>query len=255
MMQNGRWFHPLLAPEDGSGGGGGGEGGGGEGEGEGNGAPAMSADEMKRMMANMVNSAVNSHFKRDSFQQLIASSVKDAFAEIAPKREESEPPKVEDHQGDKKPDARDAELAKMRSEQERMKAALEAQRAEAEAEKNKAREQAERSVLTDALRAGGVDENRMRAAVAYLYLDAKRIKRDEDDNIVMTFKRDWGEELVPVEKGISEYLKSDEGKVFLPPVDTSGSGNKGGRPPSAKGAKPTRAELLENLGRMMMRGG
>jgi hypothetical protein len=245
--QSDRWFHPLLSPDDGSGGGGG-DGSGGEGDDGNNQPPAMTADEMKRLMGNMVNSAVNSHFKRDSFQQLISSSVEKAVTGLLPKPEDPKPAPE-----DPKPDARDAELAKMRSEQDKMRKALEAQREEAETEKRKAREQAERSALAEALRSGGVDENRMRAAVAYLYLDERRIRRDEDDNIVMSFQREWGEELVPVDKGIAEYLRSDQGKVFLPPVEAAGSGNKGGRPPNSKGNKLSRSEKLEQLGQLMMR--
>ena len=149
---------------------------------------------------------------------------------------------------------RDQELKKMRLEQDRMKNAMEANTASAEAEKNKARAQTERTKLTDALRKGGVDDSRIGGAVAELYLDKKLIKRDEKDAVCIEFTREWGDELVPVEKGIEEFLKSDEGKVYLPPVDAGGSGNKGGRPAAQRGkdGEPTRAEKLAHIGNVMM---
>ena len=72
----------------------------------------------------------------------------------------------------------------------------------------------------------------------------------------MTFQREWGEELVPIDKGVAEYLKTDAGKVYVPPVDAGGSGNQGGRAnagrPRAPGEKPSRPELVAHLGQQMM---
>lgn len=249
---------------DGTGGGGeGGDGKGGDGNGgDGNGQPQGLDAETKKFIANTINSSVASFMKRDSFKQSIAESVSgvvgNAVAEALKQNQQQPNPEPEPGKGKgDKPDPRDAEIAKMKSEQEKLRRKMEESEQAAQAEKTKARTQAERSKLTDALRKGGVDDSRIGAAVAYLYLDQKRIKRDPDtDKIVMSFEREWGEELLPLDKGIPEYLKSDEGKAFLPPLQAGGSGNKGGRPPTRKpGEKATRGELMGHLGNLMLHGG
>lgn len=214
-------------------------------------------DETKKFIANTVNASVSSFMKRDGFKNAVGDAVKASVGDAVKEAIASALPKDDDDGGKgKKPDPRDAELAKMRAEQEKLKKQMEANAAEAEAEKTKGRQQKERSKLTEALRKGGVDEARVAAAVAYIYLDQKLVVRDDKDAICMKFEREWGEELVPIEKGAAEYLKTDAGKVFLPPVDAGGSGNKGGKPAVRKsGDKPTRTELLTHLGNQMLGGG
>lgn len=245
----------------GGGGGGGGTGDGGDG---GDGGKQGLNEDTKKFIANTVNSSVASFMKRDSFKNAIAevvqASVGDAIKSAMAEVTKPNPGEGEGGKGGKggtQPDPRDAEIAKMRAEQDKLRKQMEKNAAEAQAEKDKSRTQAERAALTDALRKGGVDDSRIGAAVAYIYLDKKLVAREaETDKIVMRFEREWGEELVPIEKGAVEYLKSDAGKVFLPPVEASGSGNKGGRTITSKpGEKPTRTELLTHLGNQMLSGG
>lgn len=203
-----------------------------------------------KQLANMVNSAVTAQLKRVDFAGMISTNIASAMEGFKPAEPEPEP------EGDKKLSPEAIELRKLKAEQDKIRSKMEETTAQAEAEKNKARTQAERSALTTELRKNGVDDARIDGAVALLYLDKKRIRRDDEDKISMSFTRDWGEELVPIDKGIVEYLGSDSGKVFMPPVDVSGSGNKGGKPVKRKpGQKPTRAELLDKLGKQMMNGG
>ena len=191
--------------------------------------------------------------KRDSFRDSIASAVGAAMEGFKPAADPTPTPEPTPTPDSSTPDPRDIELAKMKTEQEKMRREMEAQKDSAAAEKKKSRDQVERSKLSDALRLGGVDDARLPGAVAHLYLDAKRVKRNEDDAVCFSFKREWGEELVPVEAGIEEFLKTDSGKVYLPPVEAEGSGNKGGRPPRRKpGEKVTRGELMTKLGSQLM---
>jgi len=218
------------------------------GGGDGGDPPAAPAIDEKKL-ANMVNSAVTGHLKRLDFSGMISSGIGEAmksFQPPTPAAPETPAP------GDKPPSAAEIELAKMKTEQKVIREKLEATENAAAAEKQKAVVQQERSSLTNALRKGGVDDARLGAASAYLYLDQKLIERDEDGNICMRFKREWGPELLPIDEGIVEYLGTDEGKVFLPPVDVSGSGNKGGRPPARRpGEKPSRGELMTHLGKQL----
>lgn len=243
-----------IGDDDDKGGDGGGGGGGDDGK-------KGLDDETKKFIANTVNSSVASFMKRDSFKSAIAETVnatvgdavKSALADALPK------PGGSGGDDDKsgKLDPRDAEIKKLQSEQEKMRKKMEESAAAAEAEKNKSRTQEERSQLMTALRKSGVDDARIAAAVAFIYLDQKLVRRDENDKVCMVFERDWGEELVPVEKGAAEYLKTDSGKVFLPPIEAGGSGNKGGRPAASRkpGEKPTRSELMAHLGNQMLHGG
>lgn len=244
--------------DDGAAGGGGNGGDGGDG-----GKPPALDDETKKFIANTINASVASHMKRDGFKQMIgetvASSVGDAVKQALAERGGSGDGDGDNGKGKgsgDKPDPRDAEIARLNSEQEALRKKWEKAESDREAEKTKSRTTEERSQLSAALRAAGVDDARLPAAVAFMYLDAKLVKRDENDRICLRFERDWGEELLPIEKGAVEYLKTDAGKVFLPPVDAAGSGNPGGRPPRSKpGEKPTRAELLTHLGNQMLHGG
>lgn len=210
------------------------------------------SDEVKTFIGNTVNAALGSHLKRDSFQ----ASLADRIAKQLLEAKQNEPDDKPGMKPDDKPNPKDLETAKLKSEMAQMRKQMEAKDAEAQKEKAAARTQAERSALTEQLRKAGVDDHRVAAANAFLYLDQQLITRNDADEICMRFRREWGEELVPLDQGVKEYLKSEQGKVFLPPVNTSGSGNTGGRPPAkAPGEKPTRAELYEHLGTLMMHGG
>lgn len=238
----------MRSPDDGTGGG---NGDGGTGDG---GTPPAAPVVDEKKLANIVNSVVTSHLKRN-LGSTVADAVKAAFdaQSAATPAAPAAPPAG----GDAADDPKEQELAKMRSDVANMRKEMEATKATAKAEQDKAIVAAERSALSDALRKGGVDDTRLGAAGALLYLDQKLVKRNDEDQICMEFQREWGPELVPIEKGVTEYLTTDAGKIFLPPVDASGSGNTGGRPPARKpGEKLSKSEMTLHLGKLMMnRGG
>lgn len=98
----------------------------------------------------------------------------------------------------------------------------------------------ERNALQKALRDAGVDEARLRGAVALLYGEDKVIARDEDGNIVFKVARTGYVDEVPLDEGVTEWLRSDEGKAHLPARGTAGSGASGSQHQRRRG--PTTKE-------------
>lgn len=92
-----------------------------------------------------------------------------------------------------------------------------------EAEERKVTE--EKGILTETLTKLGCAPKRVKAAVALLYTEEKRLARGEDGKL--TFRDDEGTEL-PLEAGLKEWTAGDVGQEFLPARDVKGSGGTGG---------------------------
>lgn len=132
----------------------------------------------------------------------------------------------------------------------RITAAIEAERAETRkrlqliederaAEKRHAALEAERSALTEKLVALGVPADRVRAAVALLHTEEKRIGRDGDGRMIFKLRKGSGaaayDDEVSIEDGIKQWLDTSDGKIFLPAKGTRGTGS---APAAASGNKP-----------------
>lgn len=148
-----------------------------------------------------------------------------------------------------------AQMAEM---QNRLKAA------EAEREREKqAREQEraermrseERAALADALRSAGVGDKQVKPAVAMLFTEEGRVKRDDTGAIKFRVQKDGYEDLVDLETAVKEWVKTEEGKIFLPARQVGGSGTKPSGVPghNGKGVSPDelKAQLLDNVRKMM----
>jgi hypothetical protein len=223
----------------GSGGAGGGSGVAGEGE-------AKQLDEatqgfIKAFVGEQVSMAITSHLKRSSFKEMLGGIVNSALEPITAELKARAKPKEDDgeHPGsgdDLSPKAR-ALLAQTQSELAAMKKQLDTTREAAEAETR------ERTLLRDALRSNGVPDQVSDALAVMLHVEQKRVKTMDDGTVVFTVARDYGPEDWPVEKGVPEYLKTEQGKAFLPPAQGSGSGGgRGGRPQVPNG-QPDKAAL------------
>lgn len=116
----------------------------------------------------------------------------------------------------KKYESRIADLEKARDDERKLR----------EEEAAKAARKEERSVLSDALREAGVDNSRVRAAVALLNEDGV-VGRDDDGKIVWKIQRAGYTDEVALEAGIAEWLKTEEGKAHLPARGVAGSGGTG----------------------------
>jgi hypothetical protein len=207
-------------------------------------------ERLNRIISRQVNGAM-SQFKRVGMKEYILDAVKTSVAEAL---QGFKAPEVKETTT-KQPDGDESPMVKqLRAETQALAAKLKAQEDAAREDKTKAQRAEERGSLAEALRSAGVPDNRLRGAVAELYLDQQRIKRDAEGRIVFTMQRDWGVEELPVEKGIAEWVKSDEGKIYMPPVSANGSGNQGGKPgkPAKPGDKVSRTQALMDIGNMML---
>lgn len=250
--------HRLMAPEDG---GGGGSGGGGDKDGEkdkgagGGGAEDLSPA-MKDLMVRHINGAVTTHLGRmrgdleKSLSTQFSSLLDEKFASFKPKDDKPDD-KRDDKAGDKKDDP---EKAKLRSDLDNLTKKLTQQEEERRAEREQLLRNEERSELMSRLREAGIPEPRVKGAVALLLHDAKAIKRNGENKIVWPVKRDWGTEDLELDAGVSEWLKTDEGKAFLPPKEAKGSGAGGGKPPKP-GDKLDSDQARGIVGTFLMGGG
>jgi len=100
-----------------------------------------------------------------------------------------------------------------------------AEKKAAEAE-TKRRDALLRQSVDEALVKAGVDAKLVRQARGYLVDSLKATCFSEDGDLVVMVGSD-GEE-VELSVGLKSFLKSDEGKLYLPPRGTAGSGERGG---------------------------
>lgn len=116
------------------------------------------------------------------------------------------------------------ELARERKAREKMEADLKTER-EARAAEQKQREiEEDRADLASHLRKSGLDEVRTRAAVALLHGEEKRLVR-EGGKRFLRLQGKHGDEDLPLEAGVAAWLKTDDGKAFVPAAKVGGSGN------------------------------
>ena len=233
----------FLIPEDG----GGGDGGTGGGDG-GDGGDKGLSDAAKKEISGMIGGAFKALVSRGSMADAIKSQIEAANAPIMEKLNalgETPPPKVKEGDDDPK-------VKKLESEMSTLKAQLKAKDVETTAAAEKLLRDGEKSALEKALRDNGVDEARLGGAAALLIHSDKRIKRDDNGNVSMTFQRDGYVDLEPVDKGVIEWLDTDTGKAYLPATGAGGSGNTGGKRPKPGDKKQTAQEALTAIGEMML---
>lgn len=117
-------------------------------------------------------------------------------------------------------------LEKQLADEKKKREASEAKQLEAEGRRARAEED---DAVKSALMAAGVkDEARIRAAL-HTHRGEGRIKRDEAGSILFVKRGDAGDEEIPLAKGIAEWAKTDEGKVFMPATGAAGSGSSGAK--------------------------
>lgn len=261
----------LMAENDGAGDGGGGSGGG---SGEGGGGGSVFTPEQQKAL----NAAISGHMQRlekkiptaesltGSFSTLLEEKLKGFAAGGAGSGAGGQGGQGGSGGGSGQGGAGGAavlppevqqQIAKQNSEIEKLRKEREEERKLREANEDKIRKNEERTELATALRNNGVMDAMIKPLVAHLHGERAIVKRNEEGGLVMTVKRDWGEEDVPLAQGIAEWAKTDEGKSYLPPKDVGGSGARGGNPPKLKaGEKPSRDQAMDMVGNWMMgRGG
>lgn len=106
------------------------------------------------------------------------------------------------------------------------------------ARKNEALVVAGRSALAKA----GVQPNRIDHAMALLHSAQGRLRTDTDGHPVVYFRRTGGptndyDEEVGLTAGIEEWVKTDDGKAFLPAIEGGGTGGGAGKKQGAGGSQ------------------
>ena len=115
----------------------------------------------------------------------------------------------------------------------------------------------ERTVLGTALEKAGVKPSLRPAAIALL-IERGALARDAEGAVIYKSRDAAGaEEIKQVEAGIADWIKSDEGKEYLPPKEAGGSGDKsrahGGK--GNEGAKAGMYDPQEAIRALSRRGG
>lgn len=201
---------------------------------------AFTEEQLKAIDAR-TNAAVSNQLSRfrTSFEKDITESIGTAMSPLSEQLKtigEAQASKGEDKgkkdsaKGDrdlelKKANTRIADLERKNKEAEDRASSTETKRLAGE----------EKVALQKALRTAGVDdEHRVRAAVAVLFNVDKRVGRNDDNDIVFKVQRTGYVDELTLDEGVAEWVKTDEGKTFMPPRGVAGSGNKG----SQRAGKP-----------------
>jgi hypothetical protein len=202
-------------------------------------------DEIKDFVIKAVNGAVSTHLTRalSKRDEALKTELQTMFAQLKPAAETTPPAK--DTSADT--DALKGIHAKYEKQIAELKEAADRERGQREQEFKKRMSGEERESLKSYLAEHGVPPALVPAAVAYLHTELKRVARDDDGNIqyVSQEKGPTGsyEDRVPLKDGVERFLKSDEGKHFLPAKPVAGAGNRGGSP----GSKSNQPQSTEGM--------
>lgn len=101
----------------------------------------------------------------------------------------------------------------------------------AEEAESQRKAEAESVAIRDALTAAGADSQQIHLAML-LIRDRGLVKPNAKGEPCFSFKKEWGDDVIPIhEGGAAEWLRTPEGKRFVPPVQGSGTGDKAGSAP------------------------
>lgn len=218
-------------------------------------------DQIGQMVSGAVNGAITRHLGGNKIKELLGGLVKESVdalrTEITPKDEGKGEPKGKGDEVELSP-AMKARLDALEKENKKLHDLWNQQKDESAKEKATSRKTKERSALVEQLGLAGVPATLVKAAVALLH-DAGmgKVKTDEAGAITMAVKTDVGEEDQPLSQAIGAWIKSEDGRAFLPPASGGGSGNTGGKTGGNSGRKTNPAEmsksqLAEGLGRALL---
>lgn len=141
-----------------------------------------------------------------------------------------------------------------------LKSGWDAEKTEREKERQTRLVAEERGILTEALRTAGMPDAMIKAAVALLHGEEKRVGRSEDGRIVFKTEKGTGAARYTDEQdvavGVTEWLKTDDGKSFIPARPAQGAGGQ----PSRPGQRPNspaeaKAQAAQDLAKVLMGGG
>jgi hypothetical protein len=253
---------------------------GGNGTGTGDGNDGTLSDDQRREVEELVNGAVNGAITsqlarfRKSFTEEITKTLGETLNPISEQlkqfaeRASAPPPSGEGgkaKKGELPPEVQEelarakGQVAELQAMVEKEKRAREEQAAEAERQRQAALAKEARDALGAALRAKGVPEVQARAAVAMLTTEADVLGRNEEGVVIFKVPKGTGQaryiDEVPVEKGVEEWLKTDEGKAFLPARNAGGAGGLAARPqPTGNKGQDAKNAAVADLAKALLGG-
>lgn len=268
----------LMGPADkGGAGGAGGAGAGGAGGAGNNDEPPPPLNEAQtaavgKIVNDAVNGAVTNHLTRfkKQFGEEIGKTLTDSLAPIGEQlktlaeRGAQQGAGGAGGTGGGQPNPFEAQIRSMEAKYEgqirELKAANDAEKSEREKERQIRMRDEERGMLTDSLRTSGLPDTMIKAAVALLHGEEKRIGRTDDGRIVFRTEKGTGAARYTDEQdmavGVAEWLKTDDGKSFVPARPAQGAGGQATRPGARPGSPAeAKAQAAADLARVLMGGG
>jgi hypothetical protein len=215
-------------------------------------------DAPKHVTEAQLNKAITARMK--SFEERLEKSFGESFTSFsATLRTElaalmPKPPEAKAEGGKKESEKSGAdhpELHALKGEVARLTKQSEDVRAERDVERTKLRDASLRQTLTDALASAGIEGVRARHAVGLLVDAEKRVRWSERGDAAL-FRRGPDDE-VELDEGLRHWLTTDDAKLYLPPRNAAGSGDRpGGSAPKTPPAAPTRTDVADGLRRALL---
>ncbi len=196
-------------------------------------------------VTRIVNSAITARDKRRD--EKIPDQLAEALKPFAEKLEKfSAPPAAPPSPGKKKDDPTAQEISELRTRLERAEQKADKERTERELILKDQRDRGATSVLAEALTGGGVNTGLAKTLAASLYgKGVVRYEGDDSDNVVIVLD----DQELALKAGVPKWLKTDEGRHWLPPAPPGGSGAGRGKPGTsvADGQKLTHQDVSEAM--------
>lgn len=272
---------PLLNAVGGGAGGSGGAGGAGGQPGPGGaggqpgegGAPEGTLSELaKREVGDMVNAAVNgavtnhlTRFKKQFTEEvtgLLGQSLGPISEQLKLLAERPAPAAGggKGGQPDQVSDQVKADLLRYEARIKELEGIAKNERDAREQEKATRLREEERTTLANVLRQAGLGDPQVKAAVAVLHTEDKKVSRTEDGRIVFKIERGSGAakytDEMDLDKGVGEWLKTDEGKGYVPARQAAGAGGQAARPGAApRNQTEAKQQATASLAAMLLGGG
>lgn len=185
----------------------------------------------------MISKAVNGALSKRNLEKTVGDIVMASLAKFQ-EAKEAEATEKQEEQAAKGPDAKGELPPAYKAHYDRLEAQLKAEREERlkaekareDVEKARRRDE-ERSTAAEHLRKHGISDARISGALAVLHTERGAIARSEDaKRIVFKSKDKYGNDVeLALDEGLQQWLKTDEGKEYLPARDARGSGGAGGK--------------------------
>lgn len=217
-------------------------------------------DDLEKQIDARINAALGTHMTRfrNSFERDLKKNVETMLTKaVSPFGKQLEELNKKFTQKPKEPkddttrdyEARlDEERKKFEARQRELEAAFKQERELREATEHRTRVDEEKHALRAALSNAGITGPHQRAAVSLLYNEDSRVIRNEDGEIRFSVQKAGYTDEVSLDEGITDWLKTDEGKAFLPPKGAGGSGANG-----SQAGRPTRGPRNKNEAKAIAR--